>query len=589
MGLRKETRGVWMSRKYWMKIITSLLLAIILAGESQARDYNLREDEIMLGERVISEAMAEIFIERDGRVYIRSYLTSGEVAELRSEELVEVRKRGLSESKPVSNSRGVGHIVERYIQAKSLNNDMPTSVDYSDSPYLPPAGNQVDNSCVGWAVGYHLRTYQLGLEKGWNIVEEGQVVEARVFSPNFIYNQINGGRDSGSTLDDAGDLLKNIGVVTMAEFPYIPGDYRSKPSYEVIRKGYKFRIEDYHMLFSRSDEADYKVQKIREYLNTGDLPVVGVDAGYSWEHPYRDESGNYFILKDDTYIGGHAILIVAYDDELETPDGIGAFKILNSWGKTWGDDGYAYISYEAMAEDAINAVVYTDLSRFYVEDIHKPYARGYEEGRFRPNRFITRAESVEMIMRLVIENDLDGVESKFIGGSIFKDIGDSYWAKNKINLAYEREYTLGYPDGTFRPNESITRAEFASLMYKHMGKSIPEGAESLVTKYFYDSVGHWSSRRISILGSMELINGYPDGSFRPDEYITRAEAVSIINRVEERVPDRQAIDKRDKSLFEDIYRDGKKHWAYYDIVEASESHVFEYNLEDGQLVEVWKD
>lgn len=508
-------RGVDMNRSFFIRLLVCLIGVSFVSGNSLGVSSILSSGEIILGERAISDEKVEVFIERGGKSYVRTYSVDGDMRVLKSEDEVEVRKRGLDTDRIPHKSNGVGEIVEKYVEVKGLRGESPTKVDYSQSEYLPPAGDQVDNSCVGWAVGYYLRTYQLGQEKAWSIDEGGELVESRVFSPNFVYNQINGGRDNGATLDDAGELLKDVGIATMADFKYIPGDYRSKPSYEVIRKGYKYRIEDYHILFSRSDEGEYKLNKVRDYLITGDLPVIGVDAGYSWEHPHRDEDGNYMILKDDTYIGGHAVLVVGYDDNFITPDGIGAFKILNSWGSDWGSEGYAYISYQAMAEDAISAAVYTDLSRFYVEDTHKPYLSGYQDNRFRPNRFVTRAESVKMIMGLRGEEGVTLAK--------FKDIDENHWARTQISSAYEKDY----------------------------------------------------------------ISGYPDGSFRPDEYITRAEAVTIINKIEERVPDKSAIKRLDISNFEDLKRDGKKHWAYYDIVEASTLHTFKYELEEGELVETW--
>lgn len=569
------TRGTW--------VLLGLVLGALLIGGTANADMELRLEagETVKSKLEISESQLEAFVEVDGAVYLRSYEKSDGIWVLKHEKSVEIHEKGLKEPEKREKSSGLDSIVKNYLDSNDYDlEELPERVDYSDSDYIPPAEEQSGNSCVGWAVGYYLRTFQEGKEQGWNIMGEGKINSERVFSPYFIYNQINGGADNGSTLQDAGKLLKNVGAVTISDFSD-PEGFEVKPSYDIVRKGYKYRIKDYYNLFGRNDSAEIKVSRLKEYLLTGDLPVVGVDAGYSWEQPHMDENGNYIVVSDESYIGGHAVIVVGYDDKLPTPDGIGAFEILNSWGAEWGNGGYSYVSYEAMAEDTISGVVYTDLERFYVENEHAPYVSGYVDGTFKPDRFITRAETV----KLIVSSSGEELQS----GEQFSDVGESHWAGDEIYTAFQKGYISGYPDGSFRPDVPVTRAEFAAIIYGSMGQSIPKGGDYFITRYFYDSLDMWSTRRVNILGTMGLINGYPDGSFRPDEYVSRAEAVVILNRVKERIADRDFMDRTGKAQYRDVATKNSKHWAYYDILEASLEHVFLYELDDRrELKEIWR-
>lgn len=570
-----------MTKKIWtiMTIVSFLLFTGAIGFASS--DLNLESDEKIITVREADADEKEVFLEKDGKELLRKYTLIDGEWKVESEAPVDIHKRGLVGLDKLGSSQELEVLVKNYLDSNKYDlGALPGKVDYSNSQYLPPVGKQEENSCVGWAVGYYLRTFQLAKEMDWSVSENGKPVPSKVFSPNFLYNQINGGEDNGATLQEAGKLLKNVGAATLKDFPYNQGDYKTKPTYDVVRSGYKYRIKDSYSLFSRSDISNIKISKLKEYLLTGDLPVVGVDAGYSWEIPHKDESGNFIVTKDDSYIGGHAVVVVGYDDSFKTPDGTGAFKVLNSWGAEWANGGYAYVSYEAMVEDSISGTVYTDLERFRVENRHESYIDGYGDGTFKPNEMVTRAEAVKMIV---------GLDSEpLIQGPSFPD-SENHWASREIYTAFTKGYVTGYPDGNFLPNKSIKRAEFATIIYKKMGSSIPKGGDYVITKYFYDSIDHSTSRYVNTLGSMRLIGGYPDGSFKPEENITRAEAVMILNRIQERIPQEDFISSIDNPPFKDVIENGKKHWAYGNIFEASKNHVYEYNLDQsGELDEKWK-
>jgi hypothetical protein len=131
----------------------------------------------------------------------------------------------------------------------------------------------------------------------------------------------------------------------------------------------------------------------------------------------------------------------------------------------------------------------------------------------------------------------------------------------------------GYEDGTFRPEGSITRAEFATLLVRLKGCDLPEASR------FSDCAGHWASAYIGAADVNGLMSGYPDGSFKPDSFITRAEVMTAVNRMLGRVPDAAAL-----AQIQNPYVDlSPEHWAYAQILEATVEHDAEYV--DG--VEVW--
>jgi len=253
-------------------------------------------------------------------------------------------------------------------------NSLPLKIDYSHSECLPPVGRQYENSCVGWSTGYYLRTYQQAKDIGWAVKNAGSGISSHVFSPSFIYNQIRQENektdDAGAYISDAGSLLKNMGVASLEDFPYIPYDIYTLPDQADIQNAYPHRIREWRLLYSGIDSDSYIIQKTKEYLNTGDLVVAGNKIGDDFLYNlYEDQYGNSIITLENNPPYMHAFVIVGYDDTLITPDGIGAFKLVNSWGTAWGDGGFSYISYRAFAAGALEGYVFTDILNAQAQEL----------------------------------------------------------------------------------------------------------------------------------------------------------------------------------------------------------------------------
>lgn len=337
-------------------ILGGILLLSSLSVHAE-EGYSLREREVLLDSRPHSSAITELFTERDGRYYRQWQSNEQGQWIIRQIEEISPPLGGLKEESVESLAVSEAAI-RRRLEKLGMNPDvLPERLDLSKRGLLPPVGKQHEDSCVGWATGYYLRTFQQASDIGWQVGNNPR----RIFSPSFIYNQINEGVDEGSNLQDAGNLLQKVGAATLYDFPYQPGDYLTKPSEAVLARAASHKIREWRILYTKNDSEEYIIRKTKEYLNTGDLPIAGINIGFKWKYPLMQDDGNAIVTTEQYTSGGHAVAVVGYDDTLATPEGVGAFKIVNSYGKNWGNDGYIYMTYPAFAHAMRSAFVYTDL------------------------------------------------------------------------------------------------------------------------------------------------------------------------------------------------------------------------------------
>ncbi|MGH4139591.1 FlgD immunoglobulin-like domain containing protein [Clostridium sp.] len=383
---------------------------VVLAGVQDL--YPLKSGEVLLDKRVLSADKVELFTKNEG-IYYRKVLQNidGSWVELESK-VAQVKYTGLKGDENLSAKHLGEKVLENKLQANGLNlNQLPSRLDYSNSGYFPPIGNQQENSCVAWATGYYLRTFQQARDIGWVV---GSNLK-HIFSPSFIYNQINDGVDEGASLNEAGDLLKSEGAATLYDFPYMAKDYLTRPSSEIIQKSGPNKIRDWYVLYTNNNSSAYIIQKTKEYLNTGDLPIVGINVGFKWMYPLINADGTSIVTTENYILGGHAVVVVGYDDELATPEGYGAFKIINSYGTNWGQAGYTYMTYAAFAKATLQGFVFTDLVNGKVVD---------EIGTVTPN--------------LLSQDTLKFTWSNVTNASGYKVLDENF---NVISNVYSGEYT----------------------------------------------------------------------------------------------------------------------------------------------------
>jgi len=192
---------------------------------------------------------------------------------------------------------------------------------------------------------------------------------------------------------------------------------------------------------------------------------------------------------------------------------------------------------------------------------HEAYIFGYPDNTFRPEKHATRAEFVAIMARIT---DTTLVTT----GPSFPDVPDSHWAVDYIRTAKANGWINGYPSGKFGPDDPITRAEAATVLAR-IFEPVDSGNKS-----FSDIAGHWARSSILAVASGGNLGGYPDGTFRPDNQITRAELVRMVNVMLNRAPDDESVTAfKQYMTFTDV---PVSHWAYKEILEASVGHEGEY-------------
>ena len=195
-------------------------------------------------------------------------------------------------------------------------------------------------------------------------------------------------------------------------------------------------------------------------------------------------------------------------------------------------------------------------------DDHFAYIKGYPDGTVRPNSYITREEVTTIFYRLLLEESLAVYQT---ADCDFTDVEFERWSRVAIATMANAGIVNGYPDDSFRPQNNMTRAEFAAVAARF--DEVYYNGQDM----FSDIAGHWAADEINCAASKGWIKGY-NGMFRPDDYITRAEAVTLINRVLERAPETPQDLLYGMKTFSDNMDTSK--WFYLDIQEAANGHDY---------------
>ena len=195
---------------------------------------------------------------------------------------------------------------------------------------------------------------------------------------------------------------------------------------------------------------------------------------------------------------------------------------------------------------------------------HFAYVIGYMDGNVRPYGLISRAETTTIFFRLLKDSVRDG---NLLTSNTYTDVADDYWANTAISTMTGLGIVQGRSTTTFDPKAPITRAQFAAICARFdTGKSSGE-------QTFSDIQGHWAEKYIQRAAELGWIKGFEDGTFRPDTYITRAQAMTMINRVLNRIPE----DESDLLPGMNVWPDcNPGDWFYLAVQEATNSHDFEH-------------
>ena len=249
-----------------------------------------------------------------------------------------------------------------------------------------------------------------------------------------------------------------------------------------------------------------------------------------------------------------------YYQELTAPEGyvvnsdevsIEKSNLTTSWSKA-EKDAETVRNYRGTTPDLLN------------DSDHFAYVIGYKDGNVRPYGLISRAETTTIFFRLLKDSVRDG---NLLTSNTYTDVADDYWANIAISTMTGLGIVQGRSTMTFDPKAPITRAQFAAICARFdTGKSSGE-------QTFSDIQGHWAEKYIERAAELGWIKGFEDGTFRPDTYITRAQAMTMINRVLNRIPE----DESDLLPGMNVWPDcNPGDWFYLAVQEATNSHDFEH-------------
>ena len=199
---------------------------------------------------------------------------------------------------------------------------------------------------------------------------------------------------------------------------------------------------------------------------------------------------------------------------------------------------------------------------------HHSYIDGYEDGTFKPDGNMTRAEAAAIFARLIADEKVESISGK----SSFGDVDKNGWYSDYIGYLAKYHIIEGYEDGTFKPDASVTRAEFVAMSVRYYALFNEVKQSEYAIKYTDVNKGYWAYDDIAFAKSIGWLNGYADGSFRGDNNITRAEAVTVVNHATLRVPDKEYIDKNESTLNKFTDLKNNAHWGYYEVVESANTH-----------------
>ena len=195
---------------------------------------------------------------------------------------------------------------------------------------------------------------------------------------------------------------------------------------------------------------------------------------------------------------------------------------------------------------------------------HFAYVIGYKDGNVRPYGLISRAETTTIFFRLLKDSVRDG---NLLTSNTYTDVADDYWANTAISTMTGLGIVQGRSADTFDPKAPITRAQFAAICARF------DTGKSSGTQSFTDIKGHWAEKYIERAAELGWIKGFEDGTFRPDTYITRAQAMTMINRVLNRIPEENSDLLAGMNTWPDC---NPGDWFYLAVQEATNSHDFKH-------------
>ncbi len=427
-----------------------------------------------------------------------------------------------------------------------------------------------DNAVVGETIE---NTVTIGDNKGTD--PDGPEIEEKAAETHTVYYNANGGTGEYSVSVTTGDIYTvltpaSVGI-TRSGYTFTRWNTSADGSGTSYTSGSTITIADADItLYAQWNSSSggggggsttYKVKYDGNGNTGGSVPTDSKSYSSGATVTVLDNTGE-LVKTSYTFAGWNT----AADGSGTTYKAGGTFKITSTttlyavW--TTGSSGSGGGSSTINDSDVPLASLTTD---------HIWYIQGYPQNKVGPDNNLTRAEAAAIFYRLVDDSSKD--QKSFTNS--FSDVSESNWYYHEVSYLANYKIILGYEDGTFRGDAFISRAEFAAIASRFDTLTLTED------NAFEDvSSSHWAVRYINSAAAKGWITGYSDGTFRPDQNITRAETVALVNRELNRALT-AANEPDDLHVYADL---DSSHWAYYDIMEASHTH--DYDLDSNQD-EVW--
>ena len=426
--------------------------------------------------------------------------------------------------------------------------------------------------------------------QGVNITYTGSQTEVGSSENTFEYKL------KDNTLEKNYTIETVFGTLTVEKRPYHPNPpITDKITVEitgnsdsVVYDGAEHSVKDYTVKISDSRYTE------KDFTFSGKALASGVNAG-SYEmglkaDQFKNTNARFtnveFIIKADgvltitqrplTITAGSAegIAPVTCDkytvEGLATGDKVDSVKITGIQSEPGESPNVASdaVIKNAKGEDvtANYKITYVDGVLKAIEvlnkEIHFNYVIGYTDGTIRPNNDISRAEVATIFFRLLTD---EAREQYTTTAGNFTDVKAGMWCNRAIATLTNMGIIKGYTDGSFQPNKSITRAELATIIARFAKLDVN-------TKTFSDINGHWAQKNIELAAGNGWINGYEDGTFRPNNNITRAETFAMINRVLDRQTESVSdlLPTSEMNMWSDNLNENA--WYYKDVQEATNYH-----------------
>jgi Papain family cysteine protease len=275
---------------------------------------------------------------------------------------------------------------------------------------FPQPGNQgTQNSCAAWAVGYALKTYQEGVERGWPINQLDHE-----FSPSFLYNSLvrDPSCQAGLTFLQVLNYLHSSGVATLQDFPYDPQSCAGQPDPSVKSSAQTFAIDSWRRVNIQDDT------EVKSQIVSGIPVLAGLKINKDFRDNFRGQIGKGIFSSFDppSSIGGHAVVIIGYDDAKQ------GYKIINSLGSDWGDGGYGWVAYRTFHTMVVEGFVMQDTIHTYGASAATPGAAPTPPT---PSQILINLQAPTLIMNVPVRNILGSFPGMTISvpGQLFNAAG----------------------------------------------------------------------------------------------------------------------------------------------------------------------